>query len=488
MRRNDKPTDWVPVDELLKTVDEHVDEESDGDDEQQELAVLRQDRGDTYAWETGYNAAWKTNVSQGSDQAQRTKCVFYPVKDPDGKVEEVKSLYLDRDNRINRPYFDTYEYQQQQYFNASKNKPNVMRSLVVLLDYSEAMKEADYKPNRITCLKPIMETFVVNFFKHSPISKVSFCLLTNKDAVLLSPLCGSPEILLKQLTELTQSDEHPCGDPSIQAGLERACLTLDATNEFSTKEILLVYGSSLTNDAGDIQQTLKGLLEKKIRMSCVSLAPEMKIVKDMCRDTQGSYVVCMSRPHLRDAIVAHAMPQMELPPMPNKSTFVLMGFPDLTTMSTGSLCVCHGQLGFDGYLCPRCQIRCCSIPTECKGCGLSLVSSIDIARCQVMDALPPPFIPLPENCDVDCFLCFRKIVSGGGQCSNCHSHTCFDCDILIHSTFKFCPGCATRECLIREECQPPPKNPLQQVPANHPLHSYLETVVQVNQSKRLQLI
>eukprot|EP01054_Gregarina_sp_Poly1_P004872 Gregarina_sp_Poly_1__4871@NODE_2592_length_1939_cov_58_843483_g1644_i0_p1_GENE_NODE_2592_length_1939_cov_58_843483_g1644_i0NODE_2592_length_1939_cov_58_843483_g1644_i0_p1_ORF_typecomplete_len182_score21_29VWA_2/PF13519_6/1e04VWA_2/PF13519_6/0_0047Ssl1/PF04056_14/0_0093VirArc_Nuclease/PF12187_8/0_088_NODE_2592_length_1939_cov_58_843483_g1644_i05771122 len=150
-------TQWIPVDDLLKNADGQIDEESDPDDDQQELASLRQDRSDAYVWEAGYNATWKTAVNQGLDGGQKNRCVFHAQKDQDGKIEEIKSLYVDRENRINRPYFDTFEYQQEQYFSNNRKKPNVMRSLVVLLDFSESMKEPDYKPNRISCLKTILE-------------------------------------------------------------------------------------------------------------------------------------------------------------------------------------------------------------------------------------------------------------------------------------------------------------------------------------------
>jgi transcription factor Ssl1 len=36
--------------------------------------------------------------------------------------------------------------------------------------------------------------------------------------------------------------------------------------------------------------------------------------------------------------------------------------------------------GAEGYICPRCKVNVCELPTECRTCGLTLVSSPHLAR------------------------------------------------------------------------------------------------------------
>jgi transcription factor Ssl1 len=58
-----------------------------------------------------------------------------------------------------------------------------------------------------------------------------------------------------------------------------------------------------------------------------------------------------------------------------------MGFPQRAAEGSISICSCHkeSKVG-EGYICPRCKARVCELPTECRICGLTLVSSPHLAR------------------------------------------------------------------------------------------------------------
>lgn len=64
----------------------------------------------------------------------------------------------------------------------------------------------------------------------------------------------------------------------------------------------------------------------------------------------------------------------------NSSDLMLMGFPTLVHSSYPSLCSCHSKLKSVGFTCPRCKSRICDVPTECRVCGLTVVSSPHLAR------------------------------------------------------------------------------------------------------------
>lgn len=57
-----------------------------------------------------------------------------------------------------------------------------------------------------------------------------------------------------------------------------------------------------------------------------------------------------------------------------------MGFPTLVHAAYPGLCSCHSKLKSVGFTCPRCKSRICDVPTECKVCGLTVVSSPHLAR------------------------------------------------------------------------------------------------------------
>lgn len=76
-----------------------------------------------------------------------------------------------------------------------------------------------------------------------------------------------------------------------------------------------------------------------------------------------------------------------------------MGFPlRLPTHAPPALCACHSRLypatsgdlggskkssaetGSSGFLCPRCGVKICDVPTDCPVCGLTVVMSTHLAR------------------------------------------------------------------------------------------------------------
>lgn len=58
-----------------------------------------------------------------------------------------------------------------------------------------------------------------------------------------------------------------------------------------------------------------------------------------------------------------------------------MGFPQRAAENAISICSCHKEAkAGGGYTCPRCKARVCELPTECRICGLTLVSSPHLAR------------------------------------------------------------------------------------------------------------
>ena len=58
-----------------------------------------------------------------------------------------------------------------------------------------------------------------------------------------------------------------------------------------------------------------------------------------------------------------------------------MAFPlRLPAHAAPTLCACHSRSRGSGYLCPRCGVKVCDVPTDCPVCGITIVMSTHLAR------------------------------------------------------------------------------------------------------------
>ncbi|KAF2300518.1 hypothetical protein GH714_013912 [Hevea brasiliensis] len=132
-----------------------------------------------------------------------------------------------------------------------------------------------------------------------------------------------------------------------------------------------------------------------------------------------------------------------------------MGFPQRAAEGSISICSCHKEAKVgDGYICPRCKARVCELPTECRICGLTLVSSPHLARSYhhlfpiaPFDGVSPRQNELLNRPVKTCFGCQQSLLNPGNKpglsvvCPKCKQYFCVDCDIYIHESLHNCPGC-----------------------------------------------
>lgn len=223
----------------------------------------------------------------------------------------------------------------------------------------------------------------------------------------------------------------------------------------------------------------------------------MKICRDICERTggerdpyycysntkasnTGTYTVAQDDLYLREHLFEYvAPPAMLAPPsksaalggtgtgpISNHADLMLMGFPTLSSGELPGECSCHGKLKSSTYVCARCRSHVCDVPTECRVCGLTLVSSPHLAR-SFRHLFPIKNYtqvngPSEHEFPAACFTCAVPFpamsasalqapapvasssnVSPTGRyaCPKCHNHFCIDCDILVHDQLGFCPGC-----------------------------------------------
>ncbi|GAB2213798.1 hypothetical protein Droror1_Dr00018114 [Drosera rotundifolia] len=135
------------------------------------------------------------------------------------------------------------------------------------------------------------------------------------------------------------------------------------------------------------------------------------------------------------------------------SNLIKMGFPQRSVEGVIAICLCHKEAKIGGYSCPRCKARICDLPTECRICGLTLVSSPHLTRSYHHLFPITPFNEVAasqrsrQRVPQTCFGCQQSLLNPGNisslcvTCPKCQRYFCLDCDIYIHESLHNCPGC-----------------------------------------------
>ncbi|KAJ1899878.1 hypothetical protein LPJ81_004056 [Coemansia sp. IMI 209127] len=390
-----------------------------------------------YAWEEEYKRSW--------DAIQ---------EDDSGSIQSAVKHMSEQLRRKRRPR-DTEAIQR-----------GIIRHLVIIVDQSDSMGIKDMMPSRIHATLSMLGMFVSEFFDQNPISQIS--IITTKDGLAekLTDLSGNPMDHVNAL----KGTKDLAGEPSLQNALELAMHNLRRAPTHGVREIVCVFGSLTTCDPGDIEKTLEALKNAQVRVSMVHLAAEVHVFRRICRETKGEYMVPDSEHTMKDALFDYIPP----PPMVSaKATadMIQMGFPiKANNVQVPTPCVCHHELSFSGYICPRCKAKVCSLPTDCDVCGLPLVSAPHLAR-SYHHMFPEDNYeeaPVAEDPrDGACFGCGAQWIDGAAahqqtnealphvaaaaaavaagtgrfKCPRCKHEFCLDCDIFIHETLHNCPGC-----------------------------------------------
>ncbi|KAK7755915.1 hypothetical protein SLS62_002202 [Diatrype stigma] len=404
----------------------------------------------------------------------------------------------------------------------------IIRHLVLVLDMSFAMLEKDLLPSRYELAIAYARDFVREFFEQNPISQLAIVGMRDGIAVRVSDMGGNPADHLERLQ--TWAGQEPQGNPSLQNALEMCRGALFHTPSHGTREVLIVYGALMSSDPGDIRETMAALIKDRIRVSIVGLAAQVAICEELCAKTNGSsdnnnadnnnglsssassasgyYSVALHEQHFRDLMLAVTTPPATRAREQSSASLLMMGFPSRALAAGDALhyCACHNRPTREGYACTRCGSRVCRLPSECPGCGLTLILSTHLARSyhhlfplrnwvevswaqararrsssRACYACLAPFPEVPSsssggnraggggkgNASKDP----RIIVKGRGKdqkdkeqnkpppvvkglsesgryaCEVCGNHFCIDCDLFAHEVLHNCPGCQgdTRE-------------------------------------------
>ncbi|KAJ1304569.1 hypothetical protein OPQ81_005711 [Rhizoctonia solani] len=344
----------------------------------------------------------------------------------------------------------------------------IIRHLVLLIDLSAAMMDRDLRPTRFELALDCARAFVVEWCEQNPLGQIGVVGMRAGIGERIIEMTGNPHDILRAIADKRKLE--PAGEPSLQNAIEvaRAGMRHSFTDTFFERDCdNLWFPHNLRSG-----------------ISLVALAAEMKICRELCEKTEGTFGVALNEGHFKDLLFEHIPPpahravrggndalpssQSAKPTSLNPNAdLMLMGFPTrLPPTSAPTLCVCHpSRMRAEGFLCPRCSAKLCEVPTDCDVCGLMVVSSPHLAR-SYHHLFPvtaytaineiAPNDTLPATCQ-GCTTAFRTDPThsvptgvndgishlGRYRCPKCKHDFCDECDVFIHESLHVCPGSTT---------------------------------------------
>lgn len=263
----------------------------------------------------------------------------------------------------------------------------IIRHLILVIDLSMAMVEKDLRPTRYLLTIRYTTEFITEFFEQNPISQLGIIGMRDGLATRISDISGNPNDHIKNMQKLRE--EEPKGQPSLQNALDMARAALFHAPAHTTREVLLIFGSLISSDPGDIHTTITALVQSHLSCTVIGLAAQVAICRTLTDRTNPTvpkgqnYSVALNEQHYRELLMRATIP----PTTPQskeesslKSSLLMMGFPSRIVDPTPTLCACHSRPTRGGYLCSRCCSKVCSLPTSCPACGLTLILSTHLAR------------------------------------------------------------------------------------------------------------
>ncbi|KAL8448606.1 hypothetical protein Emag_003921 [Eimeria magna] len=295
------PADYPSVDEVLQELEGNTTASA---------TALEQDIYGQYAWEREVERSWECLV-EAEGQLRF-------VGGDDESTEERQGP--PRDFHIKRA---------------------LLRSLVILIDATDGMRETDFKPDRLTCATQLLEAglpeFLGSFLLQNPLAQIALVFMADAAAEVLCPhsaglamevggslrtpgaandayldsksssfFSSNVDELVTALVARRRRRNLPTAHaPSLkngldvcdllgcwclcETGLQRARALLEAVPPYCTREVIVLYGSIRTCDVGSIDDSIEELRKLRARCSVISLAPEVRIVRALATQTEGTF-------------------------------------------------------------------------------------------------------------------------------------------------------------------------------------------------------
>lgn len=372
------------------------------------------------------------------------------------------SLAIGEDNKLVSLQMETEQWQSETHkkkVELRECKRGLLRSLVIVVDVSaNCLEVRSFNMNRMKLFQDQLRNFVSNYFDQNPISQISIIVTAKSTCQVLIPLSGNVNDVLEAVDSLSNLNNK--GEPSIQNSLAVATAILGVIGKetqkdikgsapsFSTKEVLMIYGSLTTCDAKPIDVTIKKLVESKITVSVIGLGAQVYVLNRIATETKGNYYIPVSLEHFTDVLNSFVIPPETL--QNQRNYMIPFGFASIPESNTPAFDSAQLKANpprpghevplprFGGFSCPQCGTRVFSVPCYCPVCRILLVSPAHLTRTLLH------LKPLPDFTEAEGpFVCrgCRAAGEGGRCCPLCGETYCAKCDDFIHDCLQNCPGC-----------------------------------------------
>ncbi|KAL8432891.1 hypothetical protein ACSSS7_004294 [Eimeria intestinalis] len=391
------PADYPSVDEVLQELEGNTTASA---------TALEQDIYGQYAWEREVERSWECLV----EAEGQLRLVGADEESPEERQGPPRDLHIKR---------------------------ALLRSLVILIDATDGMRETDFKPDRLTCATQLLEAHAAA----EVLSPTPAGVTTEPAGALRTPgaadnaslesksssfFSSNVDELVTALVARRRRRNLPTAHaPSLKNGLDRARALLEAVPPYCTREVIVLYGSIRTCDVGSIDDSIEELRKLRARCSVVSVAPEVRIVRALATQTEGTFGVAMHRDHLCSLLMQHTQPPAWLEGL--QPCLIRVGFPSFKESSTAALCSCHSLPRFRTYTCPLCSAKLCDLPLLLAASAIPSRPEGSTPRLAVL------LLPTPH--------CQRE------------------CDSFSHEQLRHCPFCVMNDITNIEEPADPAHTP-----------------------------
>ncbi|TIA98361.1 hypothetical protein E3P94_02541 [Wallemia ichthyophaga] len=223
-----------------------------------------------YSWESEYKRSWDV-----------------VAEDESGSLTTSVNAFIERNKRRRR-------------LGGEAIQRAIIRHTLLVLDLSSAMSDRDMRPNRYLLSLEYAREYAREYFDQNPIGQLGCIAMRNGVAEWISKMTGSAHDITKALTNKNKLE--PSGEPSLQNALEMGRASMTHLPTHASKEIVIVYGALTTCDPGNIHDTLRSLMNDKVRVNIISLAAEVRILREIAEKTGGTFYVALDEVHYKDIL------------------------------------------------------------------------------------------------------------------------------------------------------------------------------------------
>lgn len=205
-----------------------------------------------------------------------------------------------------------------------KTDKRSLRQTILLVDFSENMKDTDFAPSRITCTLNYVLKMIDKFVENNPLSEMSILLLRDLKSICLKNFkenfFKAKTVIKKMVKENTDNEDfnlhatlkmttikenEPKGQISILNGLTMAKDLFSNSPLYYHKEVYLITSSVNSIDSDDFFNIIDWYKSQKIRISIISLSCNNFLYKKIIESCNGKIVFPSKKDDFEDYIFVY---------------------------------------------------------------------------------------------------------------------------------------------------------------------------------------